>query len=466
MFAIIRSLTFYLNISRPKGERLRLALQAAGPIYVKFGQMLATRRDLLPKDIADELAKLQDQVPAFPSSQARDIIKKSLGQEVDALFLDFEDKPLGSASIAQVHGAKLYTGEEVVIKILRPQIEKQVKKDIRFLYLLTSTLETFSPALKKIGLKGAVQEFEQIIDKELDLNYEVANASQLKRNMSELDWVSIPQVYWSFTRKNIAVFERIHATRVSDKDALIAQGIDLNLLAQHSVELFFTAVFLHNFFHADMHPGNIFVKKTDDGIQYILVDFGIMGTLPESDQRYLAENLSAFFSQDYQRVAQLHIASGWVSADTRPDVFANAIRTVCEPIFSRSPSEISFAELFLRLLQTAREFNMVILPQMLLLQKTLMNVEGLARYLDPSIDIWDTAKPCLEKFFKRKSHLKILRKQLRDAPAYMMRLLQLPDLARNTLLQMNKQNKPIFNRFVTGFACASLIGMGCFLILF
>ncbi|MFA6036591.1 MAG: AarF/UbiB family protein [Legionellales bacterium] len=437
-------------------------LQALGPIYVKFGQTLATRRDLLPPDIADELAKLQDQVPPFPSKTARLIIKNSLGQDVDALFKDFEDEPIGSASVAQVHGARLKTGESVVIKILRPNIKKQVARNIRLLSFLANLGEFFSPTLRKIGITGAIQEFKHIINKELDLNYEVANASQLKRNMQDLDWVVIPQVYWPYTRKNIAVFERVHATRISDKEALIKQDIDLTLLAQKTIELFFTAVFEHNFFHADMHPGNIFVEKTSEGIKYILVDFGIIGTLPESDQRYLAENFSAFLAQDYQRVAQLHIASGWVPAGTRQDAFANAIRTVCEPIFAREPHEISFAELFLRLLQTAREFNMVILPQLMLLQKTLMNVEGLARYLDPNIDIWDTARPCLERFFKQQSHFKLLRQQLRNAPAFITRVMALPEMLTAQKIQAGAVKKAAYKSFGLGFLCAGLIGIGYF----
>lgn len=437
-------------------------LQTLGPIYVKFGQTLATRRDLLPPDVADELAKLQDQVPPFPGKTARLIIKNSLGQDVDTLFTDFEDKPVGSASVAQVHGARLKTGESVVIKILRPNIQKKVARNIRLLSFLAATAELFSPTLRKIGITGAVQEFKQIINKELDLNYEVANASQLKRNMQDLDWVVIPQVYWPYTRKNIAVFERIHATRISDKEALINQEIDLTLLAQKTIELFFTAVFEHNFFHADMHPGNIFVENTPEGVKYILVDFGIIGTLPESDQRYLAENFSAFLAQDYQRVAQLHIASGWVPAGTRQDAFANAIRTVCEPIFAREPNEISFAELFLRLLQTAREFDMVILPQLLLLQKTLMNVEGLARYLDPNIDIWQTAKPCLEKFFKQQSNFKLLRKQLRNAPAFITRLMALPEMLALQNAKASAARKTAYKSFALGFACAGLVGVGYF----
>ncbi len=460
------ALRYRTDKSKSQGERLREALQNAGPIFVKFGQTLATRPDLLPPDIAQALSKLQDEVPPFSSDTARTLIKNSLGQDVDVLFDDFEDKPLGSASIAQVHSARLKSGEEVVVKILRPHIEKSVAQDIRLLYFLANGLETFSPALKKLGIKDVVEEFNQIISKELDLNVEVANASQLKRNMASLDWVVIPTVYWPYTRKNIAVFERVHATRMSDKAALIAQGIDLSLLAQRSIELFFTAVFEHNFFHADMHPGNIFVEKTQEGLKYILVDFGIMGTLPLDDQRYLAENLSAFFAQDYQRVAQLHIASGWVPKDTRADAFANAIRTVCEPIFSRKPSEISFAELFLRLLQTAREFNMTILPQLMLLQKTLVNVEGLARFLDPEIDIWDTAKPCLEKFFKRRSSFKVLRQQLRDAPRYFSRFLELPDLARSVLEQINASQArtkvvktTAYKSFATGFSLAALLSL-------
>ncbi len=459
---LLRVLKYSFGEQDTRGQRLRLTLETLGPIYVKFGQILASRRDLLPADIADELIKLQDQVPPFPSAIARQMIKNSLGEDVDSMFTDFEDKPVGSASIAQVHGARLKSGESVVIKLLRPNIEKQVKKDIRLLSFFAHIAEICSPSLRKLGLKGAVNEFKQIINKELDLNYEVANASQLKRNMADIDWVVIPTVYWPYTRKNIAVFERIHATRMSDKDALIAQGIDLSLLAERTIELFFTAVFEHNFFHADMHAGNIFVEKTSEGIKYILVDFGIMGTLPTADQRYLAENFSAFFAQDYDRVAQLHIASGWVPPGTRQDAFANAIRTVCEPIFSRKPSEISFAELFLRLLQTARQFNMVILPQLMLLQKTLMNVEGLARFLDPNIDIWDTAKPCLEKFFKQQSTFKLLRKQLRDTPTFITRLFALPEMFAQQKAAAYTVRKTAYKSFVLGFACAGLIGIGYF----
>jgi ubiquinone biosynthesis protein len=459
-----------------RGERLRLALQEAGPIYVKFGQMLSTRRDLLPPDLIDELSKLQDSVPPFDSDRAKKIIKKSFGKNVEDLFAAFTDKPIGSASIAQVHGAVLENGDAVVVKILRPSIEKQITQDLSVISLIANLLETVSPTLKILRIHGAIAEFKQITEKELDLNYEAANASQLKRNMNSMDWVLIPKVYWDYTRKNIAVFERIQATPIGDKSALIAQGFDLPLLAKRTVELFFTAVFEHNFFHADMHPGNIFIEKTNDGFKYILVDFGIMGTLHLKDQRYLAENLAAFLNKDYDKVAQLHIDSGWVPRNTRADTFASAIRTVSEPIFAREPHEVSFGELFLRLLETAREFNMAILPQLILLQKTLANVEGLARYLDPHIDIWDTAKPCLETWFKKRNGPKALLKQLRLSVLSAQQLCQLPNLALRALEEIvNKENGSTTQEmlhkidndhkkvgrinFITGFLCASLLAL-------
>ncbi|HLF66244.1 MAG TPA: AarF/UbiB family protein, partial [Gammaproteobacteria bacterium] len=415
------------------------------------------------KDIADELALLQDQVPPFSSAVARKIIKETLGDRAEELLHHFEDTPIGSASIAQVHGTRLENGDEVVVKLLRPDIEKQIKQDIQLLALLARMLTVISPTLKKLNIQNVVNEFKLITAKELDLQAEVANASQLARNMQSLDYVVIPQVYWPYTRKNIAVFERIHAIRIADKERLKNSDIDLTLLAQRTLELFFTAVFEHNFFHADMHPGNIFIEKVDDEIKYILVDFGIMGTLPTQDQRYLAENLGAFFQQDYDRVAQLHIASGWVPANTRHDAFATAIRTVCEPIFARSPHEISFAELFLGLLNTARTFDMEVLPQMILLQKTLMNVEGLARYLDPNIDIWQSAKPILKKWSSKGSQIKRLRHQLRDAPLWIDQVLRLPSLATQALERFNQQlaqkkNKTLYYKsFATGFGCAVLI---------
>ncbi len=454
----------YQHLTR--GERLRKALLEAGPLYIKFGQMLSTRRDLLPPDIADELAQLQDQVPPFSSAVARKMIKETLGNKADELLQHFEDIPIGSASIAQVHGTRLANGDEVVVKLLRPDIEKHVKQDIQLLAMLACMLTLISPTLKKLNIQNVVNEFKLITAKELDLQAEVANASQLKRNMQSLDYVVIPNVYWPYARKNIAVFERIHAIRVSDKERLKNLDIDLSVLAERTLELFFTAVFEHNFFHADMHPGNIFIEKIDNELKYILVDFGIMGTLPVQDQRYLAENLGAFFQQDYDRVAQLHIASGWVPAHTRADAFAAAIRTVCEPIFARAPHEISFAELFLGLLNTARAFDMEILPQMILLQKTLMNVEGLARFLDPNIDIWQSAKPILKKWSRKRSFAKRLCNQLRDAPLWMDQLIRLPGLASQTLEQFNQQlnarkttKKMYYNSFTVGFVCASLLGL-------
>ncbi len=381
----------------PRGERIRKALEELGPIFVKFGQNLSTRRDLLPNDIADQLALLQDQVPPFSGELAKSIVEKNLGQTVSHLFRSFEVIPLASASVAQVHAAELHDGRAVVVKVLRPEIMKTIKRDIALLYTVAELAERYWPEGRRLRPMEVVQEYEKTILDELDLMREAANASQLRRNFNESPLLYIPEIYWPYTRRDVMVMERISGVPIGDIAELKRQNIDMKQLSERGVEIFFTQVFRDNFFHADMHPGNIFV---DANGQYIAVDFGIMGTLSPSDQHYLAENFIAFFNRDYRRVAELHVQSEWVPTGTRIDEFEAAIRSVCEPIFERPLKEISFGNLLLRLFQTARRFDMEVQPQLVLLQKTLLNIEGLGRELYPDLDLWQTAKPYLEKWMK------------------------------------------------------------------
>ncbi|MCU7802110.1 MAG: ubiquinone biosynthesis regulatory protein kinase UbiB [Candidatus Thiodiazotropha sp. (ex Lucinoma annulata)] len=411
--------------------RIRRSLEDLGPIFVKFGQILSTRRDLLPDDLARELAKLQDRVPPFPGNKARAIIEKSYGQPIDELLEAFDEKPLASASIAQVHTAQLKSGKKVVLKVLRPNIEKTIRRDVDLLYTIAKLAEKYWKEGRRLRPVEVVQEYEKTIFDELDLMREAANASQLRRNFLNSDALYVPEVYWDLTRQNVFVMERISGTPVGDIDALRAQGISMKLLGERGVEIFFTQVFKYNFFHADMHPGNIFVEP--DG-RYVAVDFGIMGTLTEEDKRYLAENLLAFFNRDYKRVAQLHVQSGWVPKETRIEEFESAIRTVSEPIFEKPLSEISFGHFLLRLFQTARRFDMEVQPQLVLLQKTLLNIEGLGRQLYPQLDLWTTAKPFLERWMSeqigRRAFIGKLKKNLPEIAEH------LPDLP-------NKLNKII-----------------------
>ncbi|MCU7849681.1 MAG: ubiquinone biosynthesis regulatory protein kinase UbiB [Candidatus Thiodiazotropha sp. (ex Lucinoma kastoroae)] len=411
--------------------RIRRSLEDLGPIFVKFGQILSTRRDLLPDDLARELAKLQDRVPPFPGNKARAIIEKSYGQPIDELLEAFDEKPLASASIAQVHTAQLKSGKKVVLKVLRPNIEKTIRRDVDLLHTIAKLAEKYWKEGRRLRPVEVVQEYEKTIFDELDLMREAANASQLRRNFLNSDALYVPEVYWDLTRQNVFVMERISGTPVGDIDALRAQGISMKLLGERGVEIFFTQVFKYNFFHADMHPGNIFVEP--DG-RYVAVDFGIMGTLTEEDKRYLAENLLAFFNRDYKRVAQLHVQSGWVPKETRVEEFESAIRTVSEPIFEKPLSEISFGHFLLRLFQTARRFDMEVQPQLVLLQKTLLNIEGLGRQLYPQLDLWTTAKPFLERWMSeqigRRAFIGKLKKNLPEIAEH------LPDLP-------NKLNKII-----------------------
>ncbi len=379
----------------PRAVRIRRTLEDLGPIFVKFGQILSTRRDLLPEDIADELARLQDAVPPFPGHIARQMVEQSLGDSVDDMFASFDETPMASASIAQVHAARLKDGREVIVKVVRPGIADVIRRDVGLLYIIADLAERYWSEGHRLRPREVIQEYEKTIFDELDLVREAANASQLRRNFSGSGLLYVPEVYWPYTRKNVMVMERISGTPIGNVDELRAQGIDMKQLSERGVEIFFTQVFRHNFFHADMHPGNIFVSP---GGQYIAVDFGIMGTLSPEDQRYLAENFLAFFNRDYHRVAELHVQSRWVPENTRVDEFESAIRSVCEPIFERPLKDISFGRLLLHLFQTARRFNMVVQPQLILLQKTLLNIEGLGRQLYPDLDLWQTAKPFLERW--------------------------------------------------------------------
>jgi ubiquinone biosynthesis protein len=390
--------------------RIRRALEDLGPIFVKFGQSLSTRRDLLPNDVADELAKLQDAVPPFPGSQARVQVETAFGHPIEQVLDDFEETPMASASVAQVHAATLKDGKEVVVKVLRPGIERTIRRDLELLYLIAGLAQRYWRDGRRLRPLEVVEEYEKTILDELDLQREAANAAQLRRNWEGSQLLYVPEVYWDLTRKNVLVLERITGTPVSDIPSLKAQGISMRQLGEQGVEIFFTQVFQHNFFHADMHPGNIFVEP---GGRYIAVDFGIVGSLMPEDQRYLAENLLAFFNRDYHRVAQLHVESEWVPLGTRVDEFEAAIRTVCEPIFNKPLSEISFGNFLLNLFQVARRFHMEVQPQLVLLQKTLLYIEGLGRQLYPELDLWSTAKPFLERWMADQVGPKAFARKLR-----------------------------------------------------
>jgi len=381
----------------PRGERIRLALEELGPIWVKFGQALSTRRDLLPTEIADELAKLQDRVPPFPGAEAKAIVEQAYGKPVAEVFESFDEEPLAAASIAQVHTARLRSGEDVVIKVVRPGVRARIERDLEVMYVLAGLARDYVKEGYRLRPLEVVQEYEKTIIDELDLMRESANAAQLKRNFAGSDLLYVPAVYWDYCRPEVMVMERIHGVLVSDMDELRRRNTNIQALAENGVEIFFTQVFRHNFFHADMHPGNIFVQVDDpQRPRYAAVDFGIVGTLDARDQHYLAENFLAFFDRDYNRVARLHVDSGWVPKDTRVDELEAAIRTVCEPIFNKPLSEISFATVLMRLFEIARRFDMRVQPQLILLQKTLLQIEGLGRQLYPELDLWKTAQPIMQ----------------------------------------------------------------------
>lgn len=395
--------------ARPRGERLRLALEELGPVFVKLGQALSTRRDLMPPDLADELVKLQDQVPPFPGDVAVAEIERSFGKKVHELFSQFDSAPLASASVAQVHAARLKPkpgeaeGFEVVVKVLRPGMREAIQRDLELMYLIAHLAERYWADGKRLKPSQVVAEYEKIIFDELDLLREAANASQLRANWLGSELIYHPVVFFELTRPDVLVMERVYGIAIDDIAKLKSLGADFQVLAERGVEIFFKQVFRDNFFHADMHPGNIFVDASNPAHpKYIGLDFGIVGSLTPSDQRYLAENFLAFFNRDYRRVAELHLESGWVPPGTRVDEFESAIRTVCEPIFQRPLSEISFGAFLLRLFQTARRFRMEIQPQLVLLQKTMLNVEGLGRQLYPQLDLWKTAKPIMEEWMRER----------------------------------------------------------------
>ncbi|MGH8265123.1 MAG: ubiquinone biosynthesis regulatory protein kinase UbiB [Steroidobacteraceae bacterium] len=413
-----------------RGERLRLALQDLGPIFVKFGQALSTRRDLLPVDIADELAKLQDQVPPFPSEIAKAAIARAYGRPLSEVFASFEDQPIAAASIAQVHGARLRDNSEVVVKVLRPGMRELIERDLEVLYAIAGLAARYWSEAVRLRPVELVREYEKTVLDELDLLREAGNAAQLKRNFTGSRLLYVPEVHWDYCRVDVMVLERIHGLPVSNTAEMRRRGTDIRKLAENGVEIFFTQVFRHNFFHADMHPGNIFVLTDDPANpRYAAVDFGIVGTLDPRDQQYLAENFLAFFDRDYRRVAKLHIESGWVPAGTRIDELESAVRTVCEPIFNKPLKDISFAQVLLRLFETAQRFQMTVQPQLLLLQKTLFNIEGLGRQLYPELDLWKTAHPILKDWMQEqispKAFFERIRAQLPEIAATARNLPQL-----------------------------------------
>ncbi len=428
---VLRFVFFWRDLSAPRAQRLRLALEALGPIFVKFGQVLSTRRDLLPVDLADELAKLQDQVPPFASALAVAELARAFGKPVGEVFAAFEPAPVASASVAQVHFATLPDGREVAVKILRPDIARIIAHDVALLDAAAVLIELLWPDGRRLKPREVVAEFAKHLDDELDLMREAANCAQLRRNFLHSPLLAVPEVHWDWCSAQVMVMERMHGTPVGQIEALKAAGVDLKALSRAGVEIFFTQVFRDGFFHADMHPGNILVTPAG---QYVALDFGIMGTLTEVDQNYLAQNFLGFFRRDYKAVAQAHIDAGWVPADTRLDEFEAGIRAVCEPVFDRPLKDISFGRTLLRLFQTGRRFNVEIQPQLVMLQKTLLNIEGLGRQLDPELDLWTTAKPFLERWMLERVGLKGLVNNLRrEAPQWAALLPQLPRLLHDAL---------------------------------
>ena len=426
-----------------QGQRLRRSLTELGPIFIKFGQALSTRRDLLPDEISDALAKLQDQVEPFCGKQAIRITEQALGESIDSIFSNFDDTPLASASIAQVHTATLKSGEKVVVKVLRPDIESIIHADLVLMTGMAIWLDKYFTASHRFKPIEVVEEYQQTILNELDLKREAANTMELRRNWKDSKLLYVPEIYWDYCHKTILVVERIYGVAISDIDALKAAGTNMKTLSERGVEIFFTQVFRDSYFHADMHPGNIFVDVSDpEQPQYIAIDCGIMGTLTSQDQRYLAENFLAFFNRDYKMVAKLHIESGWIPAGTPEAEFEAAIRTVCEPIFGKPLSEISFGHFLLSLFQTARRFNMPVQPQLVLLQKTLLYVEGLGRQLYPELDLWQTAKPYLENWMKeRMSPSTLIEEIKRRAPFWREKLPEIPDLVYQALKSDNKKQR-------------------------
>ncbi len=435
LLRIVQRALFWRRLTEPRAVRLRMALEALGPLFVKFGQVLSTRRDLLPADIADELAKLQDQVPPFSTELAHAQLERAFGKPVLQVFEQFEPVPVASASIAQVHFAVLPGGRECAVKILRPNMQATIEKDVALLDSAAVLIERLWVDGRRLKPREVVAEFAKHLDDELDLMREASNASQLRRNFAGSPLLMIPEIYWEHCSASVMVMERISGVPISQVERLREAGIDIPRLARAGVEIFFTQVFRDGFFHADMHPGNIFVS-TDPEIRgkYIAVDFGIMGTLTDIDKNYLAQNFLAFFQRDYNRVAQAHLEAGWVPAATRVDEFENAIRAVCEPVFDRPLKEISFGKVLLRLFQTSRRFSVEIQPQLVMLQKTLLNIEGLGRQLDPELDLWKTAKPYLERWMSEQLGWRAaLRNLHNEAPRWVSMMPQMPRLVHRAL---------------------------------
>ncbi len=431
MSRLLNLLLFFRGRGRPRAERLRLALERLGPIFVKFGQLLSTRRDLIPLDLAEELALLQDRVPPFPSAQAVALLEAEFGKPLAQVFASFDPLPVASASVAQVHFAILPDGREAAVKILRPGIQRIIAHDLALLDIAASLVERFWSDGKRLRPREVVAEFEKSLQDELDLMREAANASQLRRNFIDASLLLVPEIYWDWCSERVMVMQRMQGIPVSQIEALRAANIDIPKLASDGVTIFYTQVFRDGFFHADMHPGNILVAR--DG-RYVALDFGIMGTLTDNDKQYLAQNFIAFFNRDYKRVAELHIESGWAPADTRVDEFEAAIRSVCEPIFDKPLREVSFGRILLKLFQTSRRFGIQVQPQLVLLQKTLLNIEGLGLQLDPDLDLWKTAKPWLERWMSEQIGWRgFLKAMKRESPRFASFLPELPRLLHQRL---------------------------------
>ena len=450
LFYLSPTMWFRRRSSGPRGQRIREALEELGPIYVKFGQSVSTRQDLLPPDIGAELAKLQDQVPPFPGEQALAAIEEAYGRPAEEVFASFDTQALAAASIAQVHVAKLHNGQEVIVKILRPGVYEAVRRDLEVLRAFAQLADRYWEEGRRLRPVEVVDEYEKTVMHELDLMREAANAAQLRRNFLGSPQIYVPEVYWDYCRPRVMVMERIHGVPINEKERLRSVGTDFRKLGVNGVEIFFTQVFRDNFFHADMHPGNIFVDVTDpENPRYAAVDFGIVGTLEESDRRYLAANFLAFFDRDYHRVAQLHVNSGWVPADTRVDELESAIRTVCEPIFNKPLKDISFGQVLVRLFQVARQFNMTVQPQLILLQKTLVQIEGLGREIYPELDLWETGQPVLQQWMADQTGPQATtRRIVRDLPDIRYVLEKLPAVSRRLVDQVlaNDGKLPIPDR--------------------
>ena len=432
------AMLFWRRIDGSRAVRLRRALETLGPIFVKFGQMLSTRRDLVPTDIADELAKLQDQVPPFSWASVAQTLERVYGKPAESVFATIEHEPIASASVAQVHLATLPEGTQVAVKVLRPGIERVIANDVALLDAGATLVERLWSDGRRLRPREVVAEFARHLEDELDLMREASNASQLRRNFEGSPLLLVPEVHWDYCSSEVMVMQRMHGTPVSHVAALRAQGVDIPKLARAGVEIFFTQVFRDGYFHADMHPGNIFVTPSG---QYIALDFGIMGTLSETDKNYLAQNFLAFFRRDYRRVAEAHVESGWVPRATRIDEFETAIRAVCEPIFDKPLREISFGKLLLRLFQISRRFNMEVQPQLVMLQKTLLNIEGLGRDLDPDLDLWATARPFLERWMSERVGWRGFVRQLRqEAPYWAALLPEMPRLLHRYLEEHGSGN--------------------------